>query len=337
MSVYTTRGSNELDVLIDTHLQRIAEVATPYCTVGILLGGYGRGEGTPFINFDGSQSPFNDYDLVVIVEKLNTNIRRTLRALEQQLGAELGLTVDLCPYQKNTLPKSEFSLLNYEMKYGHKVIWGDEKIIADLPDYSHSAIPLSEGSRLMLNRGKLLLDIQQRLKDPKPLSEEERICFIKFINKGWLAFGDAALLAAGKYELSYAVKKQRISEIAECPDHETIINRYRDAIALKDWGDFSSLSEYDIITEFNQVRGVFLQFFPWYRTQYSSAECSLLKAAALNLRWNGRPLPRHPRLYLYDALTELLKEDPCAFQLKQTLFSSNNYIERFYLLQRRFS
>ena len=62
-----------------------------------------------------------------------------------------------------------------------------------------------------------------------------------------------------------------------------------------------------------------------------------MKAVVLNLRWNGRPLPRHPRLYLYDAIIELLKEEPEIFKLQQALFSTDNLIERFYLLQRRFS
>jgi len=34
---------------------------------------------------------------------------------------------------------------------------------------------------------------------------------------------------------------------------------------------------------------------------------------------------------------ELLKDEPSEFQLTQSLFSNDNYIERFYVLQRRFS
>lgn len=325
MSTYTPRGSAELDAKIDADLRRIAEVASPYCQTGVLLGGYGRGEGTPFIHPDGSQSPFNDYDLVVVVDKLDGNIRQTLQALGKQLTAELRLPVDLCPYLKTALPKSEFSLLNYEMKYGHKVVWGDEHVLAEMPEYPHNAIPLSEGSRLLMNRGKLLLDTKQRLANAEPLDAEERIRFIKFIYKTLLAFGDCALLAEGEYDISYAVKKTRIADVGNCPDRDFVIDGYLKAIELKEWGDFQTLKDFDVVAEFKTACDVFLRFFPWYRTQYSGRECSVLKAIALNLKWNACLGITHPRTRLYDAIQELLQDHP------------DYPIERFHELQRRFS
>jgi len=337
MSSYTLRGSAELDAKIDAGLQRIAEVASPYCQAGVLLGGYGRGEGTPFIHPDRSQSPFNDYDLVVVIDKLDGNIRQTLQVLEKQLTAELGLPVDLYPYPKAALPKCEFSLLNYEMKWSHKVVWGDQSILTTMPEYPHNAIPFSEGTRLLMNRGKLLLDIKQRLAKPESLTDEERIHFTKFLFKVQLAFGDCALLAEGKYDISYTVKKARISDIPNCPNRDVVIAGYLKAIELKEWGDFQALAPFDVAAEFNIVRDVFQRFFAWYRSQYSSNECSVLKAIALNLRWNGCPLPCHPRLRLYDALQELLKDDPNRILLGQILFCHDNFSETFYTLQRRFS
>ncbi|MEN7972898.1 MAG: hypothetical protein ABFR47_03590 [Verrucomicrobiota bacterium] len=325
MSKYTLKGSSELDKQIDADMARIAETTSPHSIAGVLIGGYGRGEGTPFIHPDGLQAPFNDYDLVVVVDKLDGKVRQKFRALEKQLTDELGLPVDLCPYQRSRLRRSEFSLLNYEMKHGHKVVWGDENILATLPGYPHSDIPLSEGSRLLLNRGKLLLDIQQRLADVKPLTEEERIRFIKFIYKARLAFGDCALLAAGQYDISYAIKKVRFPAIGYCPDRDFIVDGYLRAIKLKEWGDFQALENFDFPAEFTAVRDVFLRFLPWYRSQYSARECPPLKAVALNLKWNNRLDSRHPREHLYDAIIDLLQSNP------------GMSAERFYELQRRFS
>ena len=325
MSLYTVRGSADLDARIGADMKRIAEVASPHCLAGVLIGGYGRGEGTPFISPDGTQVPFNDYDLVVIVDKLSDGIRQKFRALEKQLTAELGFPVDLYPSCKTTLPKCEVSLLNYEMKHGHKVAWGDEDILSALPDYPHDAIPLSEGSRLLLNRGKLLLDIRQRLANPEPLDEEERIRFIKFIHKVLLAFGDCALLAAGQYDVSYAVKKVRFPAIGYCPDRDFIVEGYLKAIELKDWGDFRSLESFDVETELQAVQEVFLRFMPWYRTQCSGREGSALKNVALNLKWIKRLCTAHPREQLYDAITDLLRGRPSISAA------------RFYELQRRFS
>ncbi len=338
MSTYTLRGSAELDARIGADLARIAEAVSPHGLAGILLGGYGRGEGTPFIHADGSQSPFNDYDLVVVVEEPNDTVRRTIRSLEQNLSAELDLPVDLCVYRKADLPTCEFSLLNYEMKCGHKVIWGDEHVLDAMPDYNAAAIPHSEGSRLLLNRGKLLLDIKLRMAETAPLSEEEQIRFLKFIYKAWLALGDCALLAENKYDIAYAVKRERIDSIGDIPLRDIVIEHYLEAIQLKEWGDYlSRLNGFDMADAYQQVQTAYLDFFAWYRKLHEERECSLLKAMLLNLRWNGRPLLHHPRQYLYMAIQELLKDAPNEFRLREMLFSRDGFIERFYALQKRFS
>jgi len=338
MAKYTRRGSDQLDAQIDVQLRHVAELAAPHSIAGILLGGYGRGEGTPFINPDGTQSPFNDYDLVVIVEPLNRDVRQLFKTLEQQLTAELGIPVDLCPYEKSLLSRCECSLLNYEMKHGHKVIWGDEHILDAMPDYPAGKLPLSEGSRLLLNRGKLLLDIKQRIMEAEPLTHDERIRFIKFIQKAWLAMGDCALLAKGKYDLSYGVKRERIATLQDIPDRDAIVDHYVESIQLKEKGDYlARLPGTDIAAEFQFVCSLYLSFFHWYQALHTGRECSMIKAMLLNLKWNGRPLLHHPRKYLYSAIQELLKEEPGEFRLREMLFCRSNFVERFYAMQKRFS
>ncbi len=310
MSIYTLRGSTALDAWIDSDLARISEVVSPHAPAGILLGGYGRGEGTPFVNPDDSQTPFNDYDLIVVVERLSPAIRQKFQSLEKQLTAELGLPVDLCPYQNSHLRRCEFSLLNYEMKYGHKVVWGDEKVLDAMPDYPHDAIPLAEGTRLLLNRGKLLLDIQRRLALPKPLNEEERIRFIKFIFKVRLAFGDCALLAANQYDMAYATKKTRMPTLGKCPDRDAVIEGYLTAIELKEWGDYPAWVNFDLPAEFKATRTRFLRFLPWYRAQVLSRK---------------HTIPSWIRERLCTALVKLLQGQP------------GLPVKLFYKLQRRFS
>lgn len=310
MRPYTLKGSVGLDAQIEADLQRIAEATSPHSLAGILLGGYGRGEGTPFIHPDGSHSPFNDYDLIVVVDPLSPTTRHQLQTLEKQLTAELGLPVDLYPYLKSELPTREFSLLNYEMKYGHQVIWGDERILDALPAYPHNSLPPAEGSRLLLNRGKLLLDLQQRLAIPTPLNPEERIRFIKFIFKVRLALGDSALLAANQYHLSYTTKKTSTPHIGNCPDRETVIDGYLKAIQLKEWGDFHALENFDIPAEFEATRTVFLRFLSWYQAQI--------------------PPPKH-------TAPSWIRARLCTLLMKLLQSKARLLIPLFYKLQQRFS
>ena len=346
MSRYTLRGSPELDQRIDADLARVAAAlaATPEAPLFrglVLLGGYGRGEGTPLIR-DGAQFPFNDYDLIVVSQPLTrgrrAQVQACLRQLEERLTRDLGLPVDLCLYPANHLPGAEFSLLNYELKHGHRVVWGDPACLAALPAYPHNAVPLSEGTRLLLNRGKLLLDLRRRHRRT-PVSAAtpaEREQAVKFIFKAWLAFGDCALLLGRRYHLLYAEKKQRLTEadLTGCADAPAIVRDYRRAIEFKEWGDARVFDTFDLQPELARAFATFQAFFFWYESgrlgaplpdaetyakqlRRAGREGGQCKALALNLmlfksrcltgpwRW----LAAHPRLRLYAILPGLVADD----------------------------
>lgn len=346
MSRYTLRGSPELDQRITADLARAAAAlaATPEAPLFrglVLLGGYGRGEGTPLIR-DGVQLPFNDYDLIVVSQPLTrarrAQVQTCLRQLEERLTRDFGLPVDLCLYPANRLPGAEFSLLNYELKHGHRVVWGDPACLAALPAYPHNAIPLSEGTRLLLNRGKLLLDLRRRhRRTPVPAATPaEREQAVKFIFKAWLAFGDCALLLGRRYHLLYSEKKQRLTEadLTGCADAPAIVRDYRRAIEFKEWGDARVFDTFDLQTELARAFATFKAFFFWYESGRlgtplpdadtyakqllrAGREGCPCKALALNLMlFKGRclagPWPwlaAHPRLRLYAALPELVATD----------------------------
>ncbi len=346
MPRYTLRGSPELDQRIDADLARVATAlaATPEAPLFrglVLLGGYGRGEGTPLIR-DGAQQPFNDYDLIVVSQPLTrarrAQVQTCLRQLEERLTRDLGLPVDLCLYPANHLPGAEFSLLNYELKHGHRVVWGDPACLAALPTYPHNAVPLSEGTRLLLNRGKLLLDLRRRhRRTPIPnLSPAEREQTVKFIFKAWLAFGDCALLLGRRYPILYSEKKQLLNEtdLAGFADAPAIVRDYRRAIDFKEWGDARVFDAFDLETELARTFAIFRAFFFWYESGRLGAPVSdtdtyakqllragregcLGKALALNLvlfkaRCLTGPWPwlaAHPRLRLYAALPGLVATD----------------------------
>ncbi len=329
-----------------------------------MFGGYGRGEGTQLTAQDGTELPFSDYDLIVVTNRITPLINGALKHLEKRLTAELGLPVGLYPYLKKNLPQYEFSLLNYKLRHGHMVIRGDEKILDRMPNYPHKQIPLSEGTRLLLNRGKLLLDIKRRLISKEPLTPAERRRFIKFIFKTNLAFGDCALLMRDAYDISYAAKKERIQnlDLRDLNDAKGIIQSYLQAIEFKERGDFQPLETINVHLWLDEAVQHFQDFFLGYEQRvinrkfrdikkYAHAfprlgnEGTPLKNIALNVRTFGfKAFPHlfiHPRIRLYASIALLLNDnaDPndirWLLRSKQSTF--DDLCDNFGKLQQRFS
>ncbi len=376
MGKYSVKGSAAFDAHIDADMQHIADAvyASPFSKhwkALVLLGGYGRGEGSPCIQQSGVRGqeseielPFNDYDLIVVTDSLDPLLKRELKTMEKDLSGKIGLPVDLYPYLASALPKCEFSLLNYEMKYGHRVIRGNQKILAAMPAYPHNAIPLSEGTRLLMNRGKLLLDIKRRLAQPEMLTREERQRFIKFMFKADLAFGDCTLLLRGAYDLSYVIKRHRLPEIdlSGLNDSRAFVNAYSRAIDFKERVDFQVAENGNIHLRFAETVERYEQFFLWYERRrlnrkfqtlekyahtfpHLGKEGSPLKNILHNLRaFGSSAIPHsfaHPRLRLYAALPLLLTKQADREEIRWLLHSDQNGFEElcqvFYTLQQRFS
>ncbi len=284
--------------------------------------------------------------------------------MEARLSEELGLRVVLRPVLKRSLKRSDFTLSNYEMKLGHRVIRGNENILSNMPDYPADQIPLSEGTRLLMNRGKRLLEIKMRLGGSQPLTRDERHLFIKYIFKTHLAFGDCALLLRGAYDLSPSVRKKRIREVdlSGLPDGGGMAMDYLRAIDFKAQAFFQPLETVNLHSWFDETARRFEKVFLWherrrlnrkFRTLEKYAhefpnlgnEGSALKNAARNLRTFGpldpSSLLAHPRLRLYAALPLLLAPHADQEEIRWILRSRQSSLEGLYeafeALHRKFS
>lgn len=218
---YTLDGDTSVETRIARDQSLIADavtglIAPPEFRALVLMGGYGRGEGGYCLR-GGQPKPYNDYDYFVVVPKLSRSRRQALtQALAvraKALGHEVGVEVDFAPLREDRLSKAEYSLMNAEMLWGHRVVAGDPGVLDKMPRMPFSGLPRGEFTRLLLNRGALLLMNQQRLAEGSTLSEAEQEVFFKYLFKAILACGDARLAGNQSYHPSYVKKRELLGEL----------------------------------------------------------------------------------------------------------------------------
>ena len=330
----------------------------------VLRDDFGRGEGPLRTGPNGEERPSGEYHLVVVTRTLDPLIRQTLLRMGDPLSKEFGIPVHLSPCLARSLKHGEFSLLNYELKRGHRVIRGDQNILSTLPDYDPGQIPLSEGTRLLMNRGKRLLDIKIRLGIGTPLTKEEHRLFLQSIFAANLAFGDCILLMRGAYDSSYAVRKNRIGKIdlSNLHNGRDVAEACRRAIEFKERADFHFLETENLHVLFNETVRRFEEVFLWYERRRLNRKFQTLEKYAHefpNLGDEGRALSNavhnlrafglgafpnlftHPRIRLYAALPLLLTPHANWKAVREVLRSGQSTTKGLYKnfesLQQQFS
>ncbi len=234
-SRYTVYGK-EIDKLIDSHLEEVAQetvsiVGENNLEAVILCGGYGRGEGGVYIDSAGDENLENDYDFMAVVKQMSRKkkmfFKARLDALGEQLGKKYGIHVDFGPLKTiDDMRKADFTLFNYELKYGHIVIYGDKNILDVMDDFDGSKISAYEALKLLLNRGVgLVLSKKTLTKDS--FTEKDNEFVTRNIYKAVMAIGDAAMMLEGCYHYSYL---RRLGLMKELADRELIreLDIYKD-------------------------------------------------------------------------------------------------------------
>lgn len=229
MFSYTKDGSDEFHRRIDADMETVKnavlKIIPEQYLVSILLGGgYGRGEGGVFIR-DGKEYLFNDYDFFIFIKNISAwkikKYQTQLKIISHELGLEMGIDVDFSPLLTlNTVKNAPFWLIWYELKYGHHVIWGREKVLRYLPSFKHTEVPLFEGLKLLLNRGTGLLLCRDKFDGE--LSTEDKEFIVRNIYKALMAIGDVYLMIKHDYYFSYSERLERIEKY----EMDGIISKY---------------------------------------------------------------------------------------------------------------
>ncbi len=230
----------------------------------LLCGGFGRGEGGVYFE-NGEPRPLNDYDLTVVVHHARTVRRqygKKLGELAQRCAEQIGIKqIDLAVLSAWQLAVPRDSVVRHEMKYGHKVLYGE----VDFPVLAVKAerIPLEEGTHYFFTRAgglllaRLILDHWNRL----PEGERERN-FIIEMNKAYMAMGDALLIRNRLYCCSYRTRMERIENLHDGTERRNqIVDDYLRAAGEKLKPSFEEISPETFEAQWSNVEKRYLTEF----------------------------------------------------------------------------
>ncbi len=221
---YTLDGSDVIEARIDADQELIGKAVrqlmpgSELCAV-VIMGGYGRGEGG-YLWVDDEPAPYNDYDYFIVVQNMSAAdvqaINPKVQALAKELEKQVGIEVDFAFLHKEKLASLAPALIFTEMSWGHRVIEGDPHVLDSMFVVPFAQLPKAEFTRLMLNRGMLLLMNQLSLTiSSEPKERPQREQFVKYIFKAVLASVDAYLAKQDAYDPSYPKKMASLCAIDE--------------------------------------------------------------------------------------------------------------------------
>ena len=169
----------------------------------ILYGGYGRDEGAWYQDDSGNVYPYNDFDLVFVFCGVVPDMGELLDFRKKlALLAEVQW-IDITLDSESNLPNKKNSIFNYDLKFGSRVIYGDEKILDVLPEFSAEKINLIEGEILFFTR---LWTFSGGLTSSINLTKDDFRFFRYQMSKAILAVMDAVLLINQSYHTSYKMR-----------------------------------------------------------------------------------------------------------------------------------
>jgi len=183
-----SQTNEQLASVLSALAHDIASLDFPRLAGVYLGGGYGRGEGGAPL--------YNDLDFFPLVHDLQNEEEReeiqvALNALGFSYGMKLGIHVDFCrPKTRSDFKKDERRIMIQEFIRGNKAIYGESSMLSFIKEYPPEDIHVSEGLRLLVNRGMGLYLAQE---------SDDQGFINRNINKAVLGSGDAILVAERRY------------------------------------------------------------------------------------------------------------------------------------------
>jgi hypothetical protein len=267
---------------------------------GLYLGGsYGRGEGGIRLE-DGHWRPESDYDLFALVRGGDAEARgwrwRSARRLLPELQRGQRMEYELGILGERSLLRQAPSQRLYDLRQGHRVLWGDPEALLELPCEDASSLPPAEGLELLVNRGALLLLAAHALAGGEDLPA---VRLDRLLHKARLAVGDAWLLLQRQHHHQLVVRAKHVAflPLLDLPSPARWRKRHAEAAATR-------LSGFSQDVEWPQLRAELELLLGDYREAVLAA---LHRCDREHSRWLRR---RADVVELARALTRVLGHQP---------------------------
>ena len=309
---------------------------------GLLLGGgYGRGEGG-VLKTDAGDQPYNDLEFYVFMRGNHwLNERRfgqPLGRLAHELALTAGIEVEFKIISRAKLRRSAPSMFYYDLVMGHRRLLGDEALLAGCAHHRQAQnLPLSEATRLMMNRCSGLLFARERI-ERAPFTPEDADFAGRNLAKAQLALGDAVLTVFGQYHWSCRQRHERLQGLLATqafPRAAEVCEHHAAGLEFKLHPVRARLGARDLRLQHHEISGLALQIWLWlegrrlgrrFHSACEYAASSANKFPGLN-PWRNRLVNaktfgpaaffqarsrRHPRESILNALALLLWEAPAS-------------------------
>jgi hypothetical protein len=335
---YTLDGDDALEDYLQHNCELVKEavvaVFPPNEIEGLLLGGgYGRGEGGVLQTREG-QRPYNDLEFYLFVRGnrhlFERRYRSTLGRLSHELARETGIEVELKVLTLHELRQTPISMFFHDMVTGHRWLLGDDKLLRGCEHHcAGHLLPLSEATRLLMNRCSGLLLAQEQLA-AMPFECNNADFIRRNISKAQLAMGDAVLTIFGRYHWSCRERHERLKKFTvPLPWRAELIEHHRRGVEFKLRPYRSEESREQLARDLNTITGFACEVWLW--TESKRLHHSFISprhyATSTVRKWpNGKPARnflvnsklferpivhkalRHPRERILESLALLLWE-----------------------------
>jgi hypothetical protein len=201
------------------------------------------------------------------------NERRYAKSLHELIAGlvlSAGVELEFKIISRAKLRRSPQNLFYHDLVMGHRWLLGDDRLFAGCEHHRDAeTIPLSEATRLLMNRGSGLLFAREKLGHERfSAADADFVC--RNVAKIQLALGDAVLIAFGKYDWSCLERDRRLSDLASTEDLpwiEEVRKSHAAGVEFKLQPYRSGLSREALQAQFRGVSALALRSWLWLESR----------------------------------------------------------------------